>query len=51
MDKQYICISCGRAYTEDELDKCPCCGELSCHSCSGEVSTIEEYDEAMKAND
>ncbi len=48
MDKEYICLSClNTIWTPLE---CPDCGRKSCPVCHGEVSTIQEYDEAMKAN-
>jgi len=49
MDKEYICLSNDETFTEDELHQCSC-GKYSCPTCGGEVSTIKEYDEAMKAN-
>jgi DNA-directed RNA polymerase subunit RPC12/RpoP len=61
MDKEYICLSCGETFQEWELDVCEMCGHIRCPRlvgkgrkrmvCGGEVSTIEEYEEAMKAND
>lgn len=50
MDKEYICLSGYNHFTEDELYQCPKCGEFSCPTCGGEVSTIKEYDEAMLIN-
>lgn len=50
-EPEYICLSNeGDTFTEDELHCCPKCGEFSCPTCGGEVSTIKEYDEAIKAN-
>lgn len=50
MNEEYICLSCSRTWIEDNLFKCPKCGEYFCRKCGGEVSTIEEYDEAMRTN-
>jgi len=47
-DKTYICLNDGSTFTENELHSCSNCGEYSCPTCGGEVSTIEEYDKAMK---
>ena len=47
-DPEYICLEC-----EDPVwlpDECPDCGRQSSPCCHGEVSTIEEYNEAQKAN-
>lgn len=50
-DPEFICLSCDDTYTfESELHRCINCGEYSCPSCGGEISTIEEYDEAMRIN-
>lgn len=49
-DPEYICLGSGQTFTEDELHCSPKYGELSCPNCGGEVDTIENYDEAMKAN-
>ena len=48
-DKEYICLTNEETFTEDELHQCSC-GKFSCPTCGGEVSTIEEYDEAMRIN-
>jgi len=50
-DKEYICLSCGRTLQEWELWQCHKCNEPFCPDCGGEVSTIKECDEAMKANE
>lgn len=50
MDEEYICLSCGRTWIEDNLHQCPKCNEYSCRKCGGEVSTIKEYDKAMRIN-
>lgn len=50
MDKEYICLSNEETFTKDELHTCSNCGEYSCPTCGGQVSTIEEYDEAMRIN-
>lgn len=50
MENTYICLSNEETFTEDELHQCPGCGKFSCPTCGGEVSTIKEYDEAMKVN-
>jgi Zn finger protein HypA/HybF involved in hydrogenase expression len=50
-DPEYICLSCDDTYTyEDELRRCSDCGKLSCPSCGGDVSTIEEHNENAKIN-
>jgi len=50
-DKEYICLSNeDHMWQEDELWGCPKCKEYYCPNCGGEVSTITEYDEAMKVN-
>ena len=50
-DKEYICLNNeDHIWQEDELWGCPKCKEYYCPNCGGEVSTIKEYDEAMKAN-
>jgi len=49
-DPEYICLGSSQTFTEDELYQCSC-GKFSCPTCGGEVSTIEEYEEAMKANE
>ena len=49
-DKEYICLSSDKGLCECELHSCPKCGEKSCPQCGGEVSTIQEYEEAQKAN-
>ncbi len=47
-DPGFICLSCEEPiWTPDE---CPDCGRESCPMCHGEVSTIQEYNETMKAN-
>jgi len=49
-EPEYICLSCGRTLDEDELWPChnsDCDGQM-CPGCGGEISTIEEYDKAMK---
>ena len=52
MDKEYICLSCSETFvSKSELQRCPTCGELFCPKCCGEIANIEEYDEAMKANE
>jgi hypothetical protein len=51
-DPEFICLT-NESHTftvDDEIHCCRKCGEFSCPTCGGEVSTIEEYDEAMKAN-
>jgi len=50
MDKDYICLSCNETYPDGDTYCCPRCGELLCPKCGGEVSTIKEYDEAMRIN-
>lgn len=55
-DSEYICLSCGKTFQEWELDVCEKCGHIRCPrltgrgNCGGEVSTIQEYNEAQKAN-
>jgi hypothetical protein len=50
-DPEYICLSCDETFIyESELRLCSNCGEKSCPNCGGEVSTIESYNIAMKAN-
>ncbi len=49
-DPEYKCLTCDKEFIEDELYQCPRCNEYLCPLCGGEVSTIQEYDEAMKAN-
>ena len=49
-EPEYICLSGYNRFTEDELHQCDNCGKYHCPTCGGEVQTIEEYDEAMKAN-
>lgn len=50
-EPEYLCLSDDKLYTEEELFKCPKCGEYLCPTCGGEVSTIKEYDEAIKVNE
>ena len=50
MDEEYICLNSENEYKEDELYCCPKCGEFLCPICGGEVQTVQEYEEAMKAN-
>ena len=52
-DPEYICLSCGKLLQEWDLWKChnSNCNEDMCPGCGGEVSTIQEYNEATKAND
>jgi len=50
MDKEYICQSCGHTFNSeppfhDKPKKCP---RPRCSS--DEITTIEEYDEAMRIN-
>lgn len=49
-EPEYLCLSDDKLYAEEELFKCPKCGEYLCPDCGGEVSTIKEHDEATKAN-
>ena len=49
-EPEYICLSCERTLQEWELWACQACHEPLCPICGGEVSTIEEYDEAMRVN-
>lgn len=51
MEKEYICLTESCTLDEDEIRICSNCGKKTCFVCGGEVSTIKEYDEAMKAND
>ena len=50
MDKEYICLSTDKTLAESDLRQCPKCKKYSCSICGGEVSTIEEYDKAMRIN-
>jgi len=50
-DPEYICLETGKTIAEFDIYICPKCGEKSCPHCGGEVSTIQEYDEALKANE
>ncbi len=56
-DPEYICLSCGKTFQEWELDVCEKCGHIRCPrivgkgNCGGEVSTIKEYDDAMRINE
>ena len=50
MDKEYICLSCGKIYAEGEAYECSNCHLQICRNCGGEISTIPEYDEAMRIN-
>ncbi len=50
MEAEYKCLNCDKTFVEDELYQCPRCNEYLCPICGGEVSTIQEYNEAMKAN-
>ena len=46
---KYICLSGGETfYYEDELHICSSCGEKSCPTCNGKISTIEEHNETMR---
>ena len=49
-EPEYICLWCDKTFIEDELGRCHKCNEPFCPVCGGEIATIEEYDEAMKAN-
>ena len=49
-DPEYICLLTNETFSEDEIRICADCGKKTCMVCGGEVSTEEEYDEAMKAN-
>jgi len=49
-DKEYICLSDDKTLDEDEVRISSDCGKKTCATCGGEVQTIEEYDEVMKAN-
>ena len=51
MEAQYICLSCDETFIyESEIRLCSDCGKQSCPNCGGEISTIEEYNEAMRIN-
>lgn len=48
MDEEYICLSCDSTYDENDLWLCHKCNEPICPKCGGDISTIEEFDEAMR---
>lgn len=50
MDKEYICLTCGKTYADGHTYFCSNCGEHICPKCGGECQTIEEYDAAMLIN-
>ena len=49
-EKDYICTVCSKTYEESELFYCGKCGEFLCPKDGGQIVTIKEHDEAMKAN-
>ena len=50
MDKEFICLSCGKTYVDGDTYCCTNCGELLCPKCGGEIQTSQKYDEAMRVN-
>ncbi len=50
MEKDFICLSNDETFSEDDLHQCPKCGEFSCPTCGAEVSTISEYNKALRDN-
>lgn len=49
-DPEYICLSCGMTYIEDDWWSCHKCNTALCPKCGGEIVTIQEYDKAMRVN-
>ena len=49
-DKEYICLSCSETYIDGDTYCCSRCGAEICPKCGGDMTTIEEYDKAMREN-
>jgi len=49
-EPEYICLSCGATFIEDDWWNCSKCNTPICPDCGGEIATIKEYDEAMRVN-
>jgi len=50
MEAEYICLSCGKTFADGDTFCCSRCRAEICPKCGGDMTTIKEYDEAMKAN-